>query len=528
MGKTIATAIFCALLPSPNPHAHSPWTWQSNAANRDDHGWCEGTCTNMLICKIGGGEGSGRSSCRGLLSVCCHTKGLRPELNRVARQLTSQATRQGIRRGKTLAHATPPASHREAPLTRRPVFIPSGLTSSSVPVSHQVTPGTRAPVHIPGEGRVTLRYTTQQPFFRPHTKMLSHDLVPSVRAPTHIAPPLRTKGVAILGGPLDIPTLGGPLLTSSHNGNLVRRERQNPVLPTFEENSIGFTSPSRSQGCGISNPSSQSRILGGTDAGYGQFPWTAIITITGSGLDKMCAGTLVQDRFILTAGHCVRYCLPNTYPNCSHHIPFSQLAFKVTLGQYDYLAKPKSEHLQKFHATEIFLHPEYTNVFRYRDSGFLESEPRNDIAILKLDRQVKRSAGTGSICLPSPSLWLGPGTLATVVGWGRMGVYEGAPHSNTLQAVNVPVLTREECLTQPGASFPTPDQLCAGFSNARESACPGDSGGGLMVRDEDKIWSLIGIVSTGPAECGLTPVIYHKVQSSLNWILDILQLSGSR
>ena len=37
---------------------------------------------------------------------------------------------------------------------------------------------------------------------------------------------------------------------------------------------------------------------------------------------------------------------------------------------------------------------------------------------------------------------LGAGTLATVVGWGRMGVHEGAPHSSVLQAVTVPVLTR--------------------------------------------------------------------------------------
>ena len=30
-----------------------------------------------------------------------------------------------------------------------------------------------------------------------------------------------------------------------------------------------------------------------------------------------------------------------------------------------------------------------------------------------------------------------------------------------------------------------------------ESSCPGDSGGGLMIRDEAKVWFLIGIVSNG-------------------------------
>ena len=50
--------------------------------------------------------------------------------------------------------------------------------------------------------------------------------------------------------------------------------------------------------CGQSRQVAASRILGGEDAGYGQFPWTALIQIYSSkhGLDKMCAGSLVQDR----------------------------------------------------------------------------------------------------------------------------------------------------------------------------------------------------------------------------------------
>ena len=110
---------------------------------------------------------------------------------------------------------------------------------------------------------------------------------------------------------------------------------------------------------------------------------------------------------------------------------------------------------------------------------------------------MKPSPNIASICLPPHSLHLEPGTLATVTGWGRLGVHEGAPHSSTLQAVTVPVLTRAECAEQPGASIPTPDQLCAGLSNSRQSSCPGDSGGGLMIRNEDYSWYIIGIVSTG-------------------------------
>merc|ERR1719471_953538 len=138
-----------------------------------------------------------------------------------------------------------------------------------------------------------------------------------------------------------------------------------------------------------------------------------------------------------------------------------------------------------------------------------------------LDRHVKPRPSIGSICLPSPDLYLAEGTLGTVTGWGRLGVYEGAPHSSTLQAVTVPILSPGQCVEEPGASVPSSDQLCAGLSNSKHSACPGDSGGALMIRDEMFRWIIVGIVSTGPAECGVTPVIYHNVVHSINWINTI-------
>ena len=93
-------------------------------------------------------------------------------------------------------------------------------------------------------------------------------------------------------------------------------------------------------------------------------------------------------RFILTAGHCVHYCYEGPLPNCTNHIPFSHLTFKVVLGEYDVKSEYKEKYIERYHATNIYVHPEFSNAFTLRDDGFLESEPRHDVALLKLDRKV--------------------------------------------------------------------------------------------------------------------------------------------
>ena len=37
-------------------------------------------------------------------------------------------------------------------------------------------------------------------------------------------------------------------------------------------------------------------------------------------------------------------------------------------------------------------------------------------------------------------------------------------------------------------------------------------------------WQVVGLVSHGPTECGLTPVTYTKLEAALPWIRKTLQL----
>lgn len=72
-----------------------------------------------------------------------------------------------------------------------------------------------------------------------------------------------------------------------------------------------------------------------------------------------------------------------------------------------------------------------------------------------------------------------------------------------------------------------PDQLCVGGEIGRD-ACPGDSGGPLMVKQgagnhntsggEDR-WYQVGIVSLGPQHCGgKIPGIYVNLLNYMDWL----------
>jgi len=264
--------------------------------------------------------------------------------------------------------------------------------------------------------------------------------------------------------------------------------------------------------CGISK-NAQRKIMGGLDAGYGQFPWTAHIKIRGPGIDKVCGGTLIDRKWVLTAGHCTQYCLT---PDCSSEISQSEITYKVILGEYDMLSE-EAFSPESYLVTYVFRHPEYRNVMRYRSNGMIESEPRFDVALMLLERPVRPAPNVAPICLPHNTTLPEAGTQATVVGWGRLGREEGAPHSNVLQATTVPILSDYGCALQTGLGVYN-DQLCAGGSYTETSACPGDSGGGLQIQDDQDRWTLIGIVSNGPSLCGAQPVIFHKVAQTLSWV----------
>ena len=82
------------------------------------------------------------------------------------------------------------------------------------------------------------------------------------------------------------------------------------------------------------------RVLDGQPAGFGSFPWQALIKI-GKG---KCGGVLITRRHVVTAGHCVKNKALNT--------------IRVTLGEY-HLKKIEPLPSQSFRVIRAIVHPKF-------------------------------------------------------------------------------------------------------------------------------------------------------------------------
>ena len=140
----------------------------------------------------------------------------------------------------------------------------------------------------------------------------------------------------------------------------------------------------------------------------------------------------------------------------------------------------------------IIVHPDYND-----DSA----DRHNDLALIKLKREIQFSDFIKPICLPSRAERPRTGDRLVVAGWGRTEFASSSPVKLKLW---VPVAETSQCSTKfrsAGVNLGN-KQLCAGGELGRDS-CNGDSGGPLMAttKNDSAQWYLEGIVSFG-ARCG--------------------------
>lgn len=239
------------------------------------------------------------------------------------------------------------------------------------------------------------------------------------------------------------------------------------------------------------------RVVGGELAQPGAWPWMTAIYLNGpKGTEFWCGGTLINERFIMTAAHC-------TLDGRQKRFRASQ--YTARFGEYNLRGTDPGES-DIFQISEIRVHPQFTG------TGFY-----NDLALFKLERPVRFTEYIQPICLPSNSQRQESfvGQVPTIVGWGT--TYYGGRESTLLREVELPVWRNDDC--DRAYLQPITDVfICAGYADGGKDACQGDSGGPLML-NMNGAWTQIGIVSFGNkcAEPGF-PGVYTRITHFLDWI----------
>ncbi|XP_034404407.1 coagulation factor IX, partial [Cyclopterus lumpus] len=234
------------------------------------------------------------------------------------------------------------------------------------------------------------------------------------------------------------------------------------------------------------------RIVGGVLEKPGGSPWQVLVCRSdGYGF---CGGTLVSDRWVVSAAHCLE-----------------QTADHVTIGDYDKRRPDPGEQVIK--VQKVFVHPHFHS-FTF-DS---------DIALLYLARPVVRSPTAVPACLPDPHLsryLVQEDNRGVVTGWG-VTHYLGRSSSRFLRKVTLPVISYRDCIASTEQVI-TDNMFCAGYLDVGMDACSGDSGGPFVVNYRGT-WFLTGVVSWGEqcAQRGKYGV-YARLGNFLNWIKDTME-----
>lgn len=223
------------------------------------------------------------------------------------------------------------------------------------------------------------------------------------------------------------------------------------------------------------------------------------------GLVHYCAGTIINEHWILTAAHCLTN--PQMVANSV-----------IVAGCHDIHSRDESRNVQLRHIDYYVRHELYLGGANPYDIALIYTKDP-----LIFDKFVQPANLPEQDAMPE-----GHGTL---YGWGNVSMTIVPKYPHKLQQANMPILDLELCeqvLASSGMQLHETN-LCTGPLTGGVSICTADSGGPLMQEELPDVFgnakhTVIGIVSWGKMPCGQknAPSVFVRVSAFTNWIQQII------
>lgn len=269
--------------------------------------------------------------------------------------------------------------------------------------------------------------------------------------------------------------------------------------------------------CGMQKYSSAgNRISGGTKIAPNEYPW--IVRIDGKSL---CTGSLISDRHILTAFHCMAN---NGDSEPFDHSDGTRRAY-IGATYVSHYTDPLTGHKE----TDAVYVKKLTKM-KYPPYPVLDREnpESHDLGVYELTKPIKFTNNVYPICLPE--IGGGPyvGEKATSSGWGRylpgnLASVDAIPKQ--LRKVELEV---GKTIPDLPKMFVTPVEKNS-FDEYKDP-CTGDSGGPLMWQNSDNLMVILGTVHGGGYDCKKDTVrdiyngrqVWNNVTAHLDWLKKLL------
>ncbi|XP_055352486.1 ovochymase-like [Paramacrobiotus metropolitanus] len=253
-------------------------------------------------------------------------------------------------------------------------------------------------------------------------------------------------------------------------------------------------------------PVGGTKVVGGTEARPHSFPWHVSIYLYPDSEQSLlpdCAGTLIDHRYVLTAGECCSFMSPDSYRS------------QIRVGQH-YMLTSHEQNVRNYTIERQF----------YSYGSYTESK---HLCLVKTKEPIFLNDNVQPVCLGTRSVPVG--THCYLAGWedSAVGWFGGewwGEERGALRYTAMIIRNAEECGVLPNVT--STHLICAG--GPENYGCSSyysyDKGGALVcpVPGDPDRWEIVGVLR-GEDWFSTTctgPNLFDKVSAAVDWIAEVV------